>query len=188
MPVTKEMPKEDAKRVMASSEFQDFLVSSSRYIERALGAEFDVRGDFFVDDEESEDEEGGGSGERAASRRNKKVGKAVTKFTFDEATEYHRTVTSIDWNPHVPELLLASYSESQTWGLDEPDGLINIYSIAMQTRPELSLTCQYNVTKAIFNPFDPNIVIGATQTGYLLEWDVRAKKDPVRGVERRDVS
>jgi hypothetical protein len=58
----------------------------------------------------------------------------------------------------------------------------------MQTRPELTLTCQYEVTKARFNPFDSNIVIGATQTGYLLEWDVRAKKDPIRGIDRRDVS
>lgn len=37
------------------------------------------------------------------------------------------------------------------------------------------------MTKAVFNPFDPNTVIGATQTGYLLLWDLRAKKDPVSG-------
>jgi hypothetical protein len=44
------------------------------------------------------------------------------------------------------------------------------------------LNCQYEVTKAMFNPFDPNIIIGATQTGYLLEWDIRAKKEPVSGI------
>lgn len=31
----------------------------------------------------------------------------------------------------------------------------------------------------MFNPFDANTVIGATQTGYLLLWDLRAKKDPI---------
>lgn len=74
------------------------------------------------------------------------------------------------------------------WNADEPDGLINIYSIAMQTRPEITLNCQYEITKAIFNPYDSNIVIGATQSGYILVWDVRAKNDPVRNIDRRDRS
>ena len=103
----------------------------------------------------------------------------MEKFTFEPDQSYDRSVTSLDWHPNKSELLLASYSESQQWGLDEPDGLITLYSLAMQTRPELTLTCQYEVTKAIFNSFDPNTVIGATQTGYLLMWDLRAKKDPV---------
>ena len=39
----------------------------------------------------------------------------------------------------------------------------------------------------MFNPHDPNVIIGATQTGYLLERDIRAKKEPVSGmVERRN--
>jgi hypothetical protein len=37
----------------------------------------------------------------------------------------------------------------------------------------------------MFNPFDPNVIIGATQTGYLLEWDVRAKKEPISGITDR---
>ena len=89
-------------------------------------------------------------------------------------------MTSIDWSPKQPELLLASYSKCNEWNLDEPDGFVNIFSLSLQSRPELTLNCQYEVTKAMFNPFDPNIVIGATQTGYLLEWDIRAKKDPVQ--------
>jgi dynein intermediate chain len=36
------------------------------------------------------------------------------------------------------------------------------------------------VTKAIFNPFQPNIVIGATYSGYILQWDIRAKTQPVQ--------
>jgi dynein intermediate chain len=69
--------------------------------------------------------------------------------------------------------------------MDEADGLIYLYSISLQGRPEMTLTCQYEVTKAMFNPFDPNVIIGATQTGYLLEWDVRAKKEPISGIEDR---
>lgn len=43
----------------------------------------------------------------------------------------------------------------------------------------MQLTCQYEVTKAMFNPHNTNMIIGATTAGYILEWDVRAKKDPV---------
>lgn len=80
----------------------------------------------------------------------------------------------MDWSPAHPELFLASYSKMKVWSLDEADGLINIYSIAMQTRPEVTLNCQYEVIKAMFNPFNPNMVIGTTSVGYVLRWDLRA--------------
>lgn len=74
--------------------------------------------------------------------------------------------------------------------MEEPDGLIDIFSVSMQGRPELQLNCQYAITKAIFNPHNPKIVIGSTLSGYLLEWDIRAKKEPVSGVatERKNRS
>ena len=46
----KEMPKDEAKKIMQQSDFQQFLAQSSRYIERALGSEFNFKGEFFVDD------------------------------------------------------------------------------------------------------------------------------------------
>ena len=71
--------------------------------------------------------------------------------------------------------MLASYSKCNEWKVDEPDGYINIFSTSLRKRPEITLTSQYEVTKAIFNPFQPNIVIGATYSGYILQWDIRAK-------------
>lgn len=99
-------------------------------------------------------------------------------------------MTSIDWSPTQPEILLTSYSKSREWNMDEPDGLIDIFSISMAGRPELTLNCQYEITKAMFNPHNPNIVIGSTMSGYLLEWDIRAKKEPISGVaaERKNRS
>jgi dynein intermediate chain len=60
----------------------------------------------------------------------------------------------------------------------------------MQGRPELTLNCQYEITKAMFNPHNPNIVIASTMAGYLLEWDIRAKKEPISGptTERKNRS
>ena len=65
--------------------------------------------------------------------------------------------------------------------MDEPDGLIDIFSVNMQGRPELTLNGQCEITKAMFNPHNPNIVIASTMAGYLLEWDIRAKKEPISG-------
>lgn len=30
----------------------------------------------------------------------------------------------------------------------------------------------------MFNPFQPNIVIGATQSGYIVQWDIKKKTTP----------
>jgi hypothetical protein len=60
---------------------------------------------------------------------------------MEEKRDYKRSITSLDWSPTNNELFLASYSKLKEWSMDEPDGLINIYSIAMQTRPELTLNC-----------------------------------------------
>ncbi len=72
-------------------------------------------------------------------------------------------------------MLLCSYSKCTEWRDDETDGKIHLFSLALRNRPEFTLTCQYEVTKALFNPFDPHLVIGATSSGYLMQWDTRIK-------------
>lgn len=90
-------------------------------MERALGAEFDFRGEFFVDEEDDNTKE---------EKKNKR--KLLSKkFVIEEGKDYNRSITSLDWSPAYPELFLASYSKLKTWSLDEADGLINLYSIAM---------------------------------------------------------
>lgn len=54
----KEISKDEAKKIMATNEFQSFLENSSRFVERALGAEFDIRGNFFeASDSDDEDDD-----------------------------------------------------------------------------------------------------------------------------------
>lgn len=175
----KYLSKEVAKKTVEEQSFQDFFSKSSRLVERALGQEFKLSKNFFVeDDEEGDEDDVDDRGDRLTK-----------KFTFSQTEHLNRAVTSIDWSPNHPELLLASYSKCNEWSLDEADGLIHLYSISLQGRPEMVLNCQYEVTKAMFNPFDPNVIIGATQAGYLLEWDVRAKKEPISGIiDRRNRS
>ena len=52
-----------------------------------------------------------------------------------------RAVTSMDWSPKHTELMLVSYSKCAEYRYDEPDGLVNVFSCNLKTRPEVSLTC-----------------------------------------------
>lgn len=164
----KMMDKEEAKDEMKKKNFQDFLGKTSRIIERALDNQFDVIGDFFAEEDEEAD-----------GLIKKKKEKITQQFMFQPNNHLKRSVTSMDWSPKVGELLMVSYSKCTEYRYDEPDGLVNIFSTNLKTRPEITLTCQNEVTKAIFNPFQPNIVIGATYSGYIVQWDIRAKTTPV---------
>ena len=174
-----ELTKPEIEQIIKTPDFQGFFGTTSRLIERALGQEFNLMEDFFAEEDESKDNE-----------RLERGSKLQKKFVFQEKADIKRAVTSIDWSPTKPEILLASYSKSQEWNMDEPDGLIDIFSVNMQGRPELTLNCQYEITKAMFNPHNPNIVIASTMAGYLLEWDIRAKKEPISGpsTERKNRS
>ena len=125
-----EMAKIDAEQTIRTPDFQGFFENSSRLIERALGSEFNLMDDFFAESEENKDNE-----------RNERGSKLTKKFVFQDKVELTRAVTSLDWSPAQPEILLASYSRSSESNMDEPDGLIDIFSISLQGRPELTLNC-----------------------------------------------
>jgi len=90
-----------------------------------------------------------------------------------------RIVTDIEWMSKHPDLLLVSYSKGEEAVVGEQDGLVNIWSTTLRSRPEVSLVCQSEVTKAINHPYRPNEIIGGTYAGYVVLWDIRAKKTPV---------
>lgn len=49
----------------------------------------------------------------------------------------------------------------------------------MRKAPEFTLTCQTEITSAVFHKFNPKLVIGASFTGQILIWDTRGKSVPV---------
>lgn len=86
--------------------------------------------EFFAEEDENKDND-----------RLERGSKLHKKFVFQSDKELDRAVTSIDWSPAQPEILLTSYSKSREWNMDEPDGLIDIFSVSLQGRPELTLNC-----------------------------------------------
>ena len=67
-----EMPKDEAKAVIASKDFEKFFDNSTRLIERALGQEFDLMEDFFTE----------ADGDKGANKNEKS--KLTKKFVFQE--------------------------------------------------------------------------------------------------------
>ena len=124
------LTKEEAKEEMATKNFDDFLDKTGRIVERAIDSEFDIVGDFFIDDDNE------------AGEKKKTKGEKLTKnFVFQQTVQVKRAVTAMDWSPKHTELLLCSYSKCSEYRYDEPDGLVNIFSLARKNMPEKTLTC-----------------------------------------------
>lgn len=75
---------------------------------------------------------------------------SLARWFQDERWSKSRCVTSLDWSPHYPELLLASYHNS----LDnphDPDGVVLIWNTKFKkTTPEYVFHCQSTVLSATF--------------------------------------
>ncbi|KAH7162959.1 WD40-repeat-containing domain protein [Dactylonectria estremocensis] len=167
---------EELDAVAQSDEFIDFLDKSTKVIERALDQEsYDILTDYALQgqDVDEEDEEVGNS-----NGRGKRRVKEVTQF-FDERWSKKRMISSIDFSPKFSELLLASYTKNPT-APHEPDGLVQVWNLHMQDRPEYVFTAQSDILTAKFSPYHNNLIIGGSYSGQVLLWDTRAKAAPVQ--------
>ncbi|CAM9769689.1 unnamed protein product [Pylaiella littoralis] len=170
---------EDKKEIVQTDHFQasDFLRRSSRVLERALGEReaLDVLLDYAADE-----------GDGSRGDQGQRLNEAMT--LHEDRWCQERALTDLQWSPHHPELVLASYS-ARGHGLDatsssalhtDADGLVLVWSMAMQHRPEYQLSSQSPVLTAKFHPFDTHVIIGGTYSGQVVVWDTRAKSLPVQ--------
>ena len=165
---------EELKAVTSSTEFVDFLEKSTKVIEKALDLEYDILTDYTLQayDNEDEDEQGnvGGRGRRKV--------KEIRQF-YDDKWSRKRMITSIDFSPKFPDLLLASYTKNPT-APHEPDGVVQVWSLNLHDRPEFVFHAQSDILTARFSPFNPNLIFGGTYSGQVLVWDTRARSAPVQ--------
>ncbi len=165
---------EELEAVTSSVEFVDFLEKSTKVIEKALDLEYDILTDYTLQphDEEDDDEQGnvGGRGRRKV--------KEVRQF-YDEKWSRKRMITSIDFSPKFPDLMLASYTKNPSAPF-EPDGIVQVWSLNLHDRPEFVFHAQSDILTARFSPFSPNLIYGGTYSGQVLVWDTRARSAPVQ--------
>lgn len=62
----------------------------------------------------------------------------------------------------------------------DPDGVLQVWNIHLQDRPEYVFHAQSDILVAKFSPFHPNVMVGGTYSGEVLLWDTRAKAGPVQ--------
>ncbi|KAI9815399.1 MAG: hypothetical protein M1832_005469 [Thelocarpon impressellum] len=170
------LTEDELNAVTGSDEFLEFVERSSKVIERALDQEYDILADYAlsgandIDDEDDEVRGGRGKGRRRV--------REVAQF-WDERWSKKRMVSSLDFSPKFPELVLASYTKNPTAPHD-PDGLVQVWNLHLHDRPEYVFHAQSDILVAKFSPFHPNLIIGGAYSGQVLLWDTRAKAAPVQ--------
>ena len=164
-----ETEEKESKKPINTLELNDFLSQRSKYVERALGEKeiYDMFKTYYDEDDDLEKE---------LSKRSW-VSQSI-EF-YDESCA-DRAVTSLQWSLKHPELMLAAYTKPDDFNINQSNGLIHLWSLALRKTPEFTFNCQTEITSAIFHKFNPKLVIGGTYTGQLLIWDTRGKSLPVQ--------
>ncbi|XP_046686026.1 cytoplasmic dynein 1 intermediate chain 2-like [Homalodisca vitripennis] len=101
---------------------------------------------------------------------------SLSRCFSDERWSRNRCITSMDWSPQHPELLLASY-HTNAESPHDPDGVCLVWNTKFRkTTPEFIFHCQSAVMSATFARFHPNLILGGTFSGQVVLWDNRVQK------------
>ncbi|KPJ05431.1 Cytoplasmic dynein 1 intermediate chain [Papilio xuthus] len=161
----RELSTDEKQTIMLSAEFQKFMSRAGRVIERALAESVDICTDYT----------GGGDAQDAQDDKSDARLSLVRTF-YDERWSRGRCVTCLDWSSAHPELLLASYHNSDDAPHD-PDGVCLVWNTKFKkTTPEDIFHCQSPVMSATFARFHPNLILGGTYSGQIVLWDNRVQK------------
>ncbi|CAG9795407.1 unnamed protein product [Diatraea saccharalis] len=161
----RELSVDEKQTIMLSAEFQRFISRAGRVIERALAESVDIYTDYT----------GGGDAENALDDKCDARVSLVRTF-HDERWSRGRCVTSLDWSAAHPELMLASYHNSDDAPHD-PDGVCLVWNTKFKKpTPEDVFHCQSPVMSATFARFHPNLILGGTYSGQIVLWDNRVQK------------
>lgn len=140
--------------VILSDKFQQFVSRAGRIMERALCETVDIYTDYSGIGEEALDEK---CHQRISFNRtfyderffNYKMVEDVTQTLLFRWSK-NRTITSLDWSPQFPELLLASYNANEE-SPNDPDGVVLVWNTKFKkTTPEYIFHCQSAVLSTTF--------------------------------------
>ncbi|CAG8466029.1 3650_t:CDS:10 [Dentiscutata erythropus] len=161
----KQINDDEKKRIINSAEFAEFVDHTTKIVERALNENYDFMKDYSVSKDVESDEK---TGARV---------KYMCSF-FDDRWSKNRSVTDVNWSKKNPELVVASYNKNPI-AMNEPDGVVLVWSLRLLERPEFIFHSQSDVLTVAFSDFHPKYVIGGTYSGQIVLWDMRAKSLPV---------
>lgn len=161
----RELSSDEKQTIMLSGEFVRFMSRAGRLMERALAESTDIYADYT----------GGTDTDDALDDKSDARLSLVRTFSCDRWSR-GRCVTCLDWSSAHPELVLASYHNSEDAPHD-PDGVCLVWNTKYKkTTPEDVFHCQSPVMSATFARFHPNLILGGTYSGQIVLWDNRVQK------------
>ena len=98
----------------------------------------------------------------------------------DDAWSKGRPVSHVVAHPSYPEYFLASYVERDIASPYDSDGVVLMWNMAMNAKPEYVFTAQAPVTCCAVNPYNPHLIFGGTTAGQILLWDTRTGSTPTQ--------
>uniref|UniRef100_A0A8C9GLE1 Cytoplasmic dynein intermediate chain n=1 Tax=Piliocolobus tephrosceles TaxID=591936 RepID=A0A8C9GLE1_9PRIM len=105
--------------------------------------------------------------------------KFLNKYTCKKYT-HGRPITDVKPSTFSSNIFLASYGVSDSISYTEPDGYVLVWNTTMNNQPEFIFISQPAVCTALFDKYNPHLIIGGTYTGNIVLWDIRAKQKPVQ--------
>eukprot|EP00301_Raphidiophrys_heterophryoidea_P005564 c12324_g1_i1.p1 GENE.c12324_g1_i1~~c12324_g1_i1.p1 ORF type:complete len:646 (-),score=169.97 c12324_g1_i1:404-2341(-) len=156
-----QMSEQQRREVIESSSFLDFVAHATHLAAKAL--EVAERG-LNIRKNYAEDESKDVGGDKVVQER--------CQF-YDEALCKNRAVMDISFSPKHPELVVVAYSDRMQGNtLDEGSGgMVIVWNTLAPSTYEMVFYCQSSVLRAIFSPFNPNLIIGSTYSGQIVVWD-----------------
>ena len=162
---------EELEEIVNTSDFKDFLESTSLMVERLLSMN-----------------------ERAAFRDYTEMKKETVAedhelllkpIKYIDKNVAGRPVNDMQPSPFFPELFVAAYGSVKSVGRysaahEASAGFVCVWSTALATRPEFRFTASSPVQTAQFHSHDQHLIVGGCYTGQMLLWDMRAKTLPVQ--------
>uniref|UniRef100_A0A673KJI8 Cytoplasmic dynein 1 intermediate chain 1-like n=1 Tax=Sinocyclocheilus rhinocerous TaxID=307959 RepID=A0A673KJI8_9TELE len=169
----RELTNEEKEQIIHSEDFQFFFDRSIRVMERVLAEDTDIFFDYSGRD--MEDKEGD---MQAGSNL------SFNRHFYDEHWSKHRVVTSLDWSPQYPELLVASYNTNED-APHEPDGVVLVWNMKFKkTTPEYIFHCQHPVYCVnVVGTQNANNLITVSTDGKMCSWSLDMLSQPQESME-----
>uniref|UniRef100_A0A8C1YQF7 Dynein, cytoplasmic 1, intermediate chain 1 n=1 Tax=Cyprinus carpio TaxID=7962 RepID=A0A8C1YQF7_CYPCA len=169
----RELTNEEKEQIIHSEDFLFFFDQSIRVMERVLAEDTDIFFDYSGRD--MEDKEGD---MQAGSNL------SFNRHFCDEHWSKHRVVTSLDWSPQYPELLVASYNTNED-APHEPDGVVMVWNMKFKKMtPEYIFHCQHPVYCVnVVGTQNANNLITVSTDGKMCSWSLDMLSQPQESME-----
>ena len=96
----------------------------------------------------------------------------LTSVTTVPNHHNHPTITTLSSSVVVNTVSSSTITKDRIYDISSK-GLILLWNITLSTRPEYIFTCSSTITICKFHPFDLHLLMGGTESGQVVLWDIR---------------